>query len=97
MSINTARLRTQSEPESAGWGYAGDRYYSGEASDSRCARMSEMSGCELVESNGTDGVDFLHFPGRGCVFDGGYSGLRIGSDEMKVSCFGWFFLIRCLI
>jgi hypothetical protein len=56
-----------------------------------------MSGCELVESNGTDGVDFLHFPGRGCVFDGGYSGLRIGSDEMKVSCFGWFFLIRYLV
>jgi len=95
VSINTARLRTKSEPESAGWGYTGGKYYSGGVSDYRYAILLKMSGCEVVESDGSVGDDFLHFPGRGCTFDGGYSSMRIGPDEMKVNCFGCLVLILC--
>lgn len=80
VSINVARLRTKNEPESAGWGYSGPDYYFGDATESRCTTFSEQTGCENVPH---ERADWLHFPGRGCVFDGGYNGWKIGADEMK--------------
>jgi hypothetical protein len=67
----------------AGWGYSGSLYYMGNDGDSRCSIMKEKTGCEDVH-NTEAGNDYLHFPGRGCSYQGAYSGLRIGADEMKV-------------
>lgn len=82
VSINVARLRTKNEPKSAGWGYSGPDYYSGEATETRCTTFPEQSGCENVPHE-TETTESMHFPGRGCVFDGGYNGWKIGAEEMK--------------
>lgn len=80
VSLNIARLRTKNEPESAGWGYSSQWYYSGEPPTARCTILSEQSGCETVAH---EQAEWLHFPGRGCTFDGGYNGWKIGAEEMK--------------
>ena len=86
VSFNIARLRTKYEPEEAGWGYSSGLYYSGDEASSRCS-VFEKSGCENIELEEDErgyGPGELHLPGPGCTFDGGYSGHRIGVEEMKV-------------
>ena len=83
-STNVARLRTKTEPRSDGWGY-GDDYYAGDESNCRCMLFPEKSGCSVGSNQaGPDELELeVHFPGPGCCFEGGYSGLRILAAEMK--------------
>ncbi|CZR50430.1 uncharacterized protein PAC_00302 [Phialocephala subalpina] len=80
VSINVARVRTKHEPESAGWGYSSPEYYSGDPMSSRCTTFKEQSGCENIAH---EQAEWIHIAGRGCTFDGGYNGLKIGVEEMK--------------
>ncbi|KAF8850332.1 hypothetical protein BDZ45DRAFT_633073 [Acephala macrosclerotiorum] len=80
VSINVARVRTKYEPESAGWGYSSPEYYSGDPTAARCTTFKEQSGCENIAH---EQAEWIHLAGRGCTFDGGYNGLKIGAEEMK--------------
>jgi hypothetical protein len=88
VSINIARLRTEDEPASAGWGYSSGPYYSGDVISSRCSVLKEQSGCENIDKDeDEDGPESTHLPGRGCTFTGGYNGWKISAEEMKVGSF----------
>lgn len=80
VSLNIARLRTKDEPESAGWGFLSGPFYCGDPASARCAAFPEQSGCENVPD---ETVDWVHFPGLGCTYVGGYNGLKIRAEEMK--------------
>ena len=81
VSFNIARVRTPHEPPSSAWGSSSPRpSYTRDEQESRCIVFGEAmkSGCKNL------GPDSVHCAGQGCSFSGGYSGWRIGVEEMKV-------------
>lgn len=83
-----ARIRAPHEPESSSWDYSGTMFIEGEPS----LLCGEGSGCYILTAegeqvrSGDEGGEYAsgeHIAGPGCVSGEGYSGWRIGLEEMK--------------
>lgn len=85
-----ARIRTPGEPEEASWDYYGQGFVEAHL-DSLCGKES-VSGCHAlvngeVRTRDDDGPDDFdggeHIAAVACISGQGYSGWRIGLEEMK--------------
>ncbi|KAH7419341.1 hypothetical protein BKA64DRAFT_737538 [Cadophora sp. MPI-SDFR-AT-0126] len=62
-------------------------YHLQDATHSRCSRNASSSGCQNIVVEKPNDVHaesrWQHLAGEGCVFEGAYSGWRIGREEMR--------------
>ncbi len=86
VSFGIARIRRADEPQQAAWPYYGPGDGSGFVDDEEwdgsdgSLGCGPKTGCSVLARDG----QLEHLAGPGCVFDRGYSGYRITTDEMKV-------------
>ncbi|KUJ21985.1 uncharacterized protein LY89DRAFT_714994 [Mollisia scopiformis] len=82
VSFRIGRIRTSNESEAHSWDYRASRLFEQDPSQSLCSLAPEDLGCRNITMDRADGV-LQHIAGPGCVFEAGYSGCRIGVEEMK--------------
>ncbi|KAF8854699.1 hypothetical protein BDZ45DRAFT_627362 [Acephala macrosclerotiorum] len=79
--FSIGRIRTFYEPESCSWDSRGFQIFEQDPSASLCSIFPKESGCSNVKVRGGDVLQ--HIAGMGCIFEAGYSGHRIGVEEMR--------------
>lgn len=84
ISFNIGRIRKPGEPESDAWNYTATEgsFCIKEDLD---AELKDDPDCHSIQRD-ENSLEREHIAGRNCrvTYGGGYSGWRIGADEMKV-------------